>query len=159
LARDRRKTCRQQLRPTPKRHIIDAGGVPLATKTVFDGAFAEQNKGIHVTKLYVGNLSYGMTDESLLQLFSEKGYKAVSARIITDRETGRSRGFGFVELGPGDDATRAIGEFNGLNVDGRALMVNEARQESGGGRDRPGAGRGFSGGRGGRGGGAGRRSY
>ena len=111
-----------------------------------------QNKGIHVTKLYVGNLSYGMTDETLLQLFSEKGYQVVSARIITDRETGRSRGFGFVELGPGDDATRAIGEFNGLNLDGRALMVNEARQESGGG------GRGFSGGRGGRGGG-GRRSY
>ena len=108
-----------------------------------------------MAKLYVGNLSYGMTDESLLQLFSEKGYKAVSARIITDRETGRSRGFGFVELGPGDDATRAIGEFNGLNVDGRALMVNEARQESGGG----GGGRGFSGGRGGRGGGGGRRSY
>ena len=108
-----------------------------------------------MTKLYVGNLSYGMTDESLLQLFSEKGYKAVSARIITDRETGRSRGFGFVELGPGDDANKAIGEFNGLNVDGRALMVNEARQESGGG----GGGRGFSGGRGGRGGGGGRRSY
>jgi len=112
-----------------------------------------------VAKLYVGNLSYGMTDESLLQLFSEKGYKAVSARIITDRETGRSRGFGFVELGPGDDATRAIGEFNGLNVDGRALMVNEARQESGGGGARRGGGRGFSGGRGGRGGGGGRRSY
>jgi RNA recognition motif-containing protein len=115
----------------------------------------------HVTKLYVGNLSYGMTDESPLQLFSEKGYKAVSARIITDRETGRSRGFGFVELGPGDDATRAIGEFNGLNVDGRPLMVNEARQESGGGRASRsgGGGRGFSGGRGGRGGGGGRRSY
>ena len=110
-----------------------------------------------MTKLYVGNLSYGMTDETLLQLFSEKGYKAVSARIITDRETGRSRGFGFVELGPGDDATRAIGEFNGLNLDGRALMVNEARQESGRGRASRG-GRGFSGGRGGRGGG-GRRSY
>jgi len=110
-----------------------------------------------VTKLYVGNLSYGMTDETLLQLFSEKGYQVVSARIITDRETGRSRGFGFVELGPGDDATRAIGEFNGLNLDGRALMVNEARQESGGGRASRG-GRGFSGGRGGRGGG-GRRSY
>ena len=61
-----------------------------------------------MTKLYVGNLSYGMTDESLLQLFSERGYKAVSARIITDRETGRSRGFGFVELGPGDDATPRI---------------------------------------------------
>ena len=111
-----------------------------------------------MTKLYVGNLSYGMTDETLLQLFSEKGYKPVSARIITDRETGRSRGFGFVELGPDDDATRAIGEFNGLNLDGRALMVNEARQESGGGRVRGGGGRGFSGGRGGRGGG-GRRSY
>ena len=110
-----------------------------------------------MTKLYVGNLSYGMTDETLLQLFSEKGYKPVSARIITDRETSRSRGFGFVELGPGDDATRAIGEFNGLNLDGRALMVNEARQESGGGRASRG-GRGFSGGRGGRGGG-GRRSY
>jgi cold-inducible RNA-binding protein len=111
-----------------------------------------------VTKLYVGNLSYGMTDETLLQLFSEKGYKPVSARIITDRETGRSRGFGFVELGPGDDATRAIGEFNRLNLDGRALIVNEARQESGGGGASRGGGRGFSGGRGGRGGG-GRRSY
>ena len=105
-----------------------------------------------MTKLYVANLSFSMTDESLLQLFTEKGYKPVSAKVITDRETGRSRGFGFVELGPGDDAARAIGEFNGLNVDGRALTVNEARpQESRGG------GRGFSGGRGGRGGG--RRSY
>ena len=110
-----------------------------------------------MTKLYVGNLSYGMTDETLLQLFSEKGYQVVSARIITDRETGRSRGFGFVELGPGDDASRAIAEFNGLNLDGRALIVNEARQESGGGGARRGGGRGFSGGRGGRGGG--RRSY
>ena len=113
-----------------------------------------------MTKLYVGNLSYGMTDESLLQLFSEKGYKVVSARVISDRETGQSRGFGFVELGPESDATRAIGEFNSLNVDGRALQVNEARpQESRGGsrfRGGPGGGgRGFSGGRGG----GGRRSY
>ena len=111
-----------------------------------------------MTKLYIGNLSFGMTDESLLQLFSEKGYKPVSARIINDRETGRSRGFGFVELGPGDDATRAIGEFNALEVDGRALIVNEARQESGGGRAGRGGGRGFSGGRG-AGGGGGRRRY
>jgi len=104
-----------------------------------------------VTKLYVGNLSYGTTDESLLQLFAEKGYKPVSARIITDRETGQSRGFGFVELGPQDDAAKAIGEFNGLNVQGRELQVNEARpQESRGGGDRSGGGRGFSGGRGGR---------
>jgi RNA recognition motif-containing protein len=113
-----------------------------------------------MAKLYVGNLSYGATDESLLQMFSEKGYTPVSARIITDRETGRSRGFGFVELGPGDDATKAIGEFNGLNVEGRALIVNEAReQESRGGRDRRDGGRGFSGGRGGRGGGGGRGRY
>ena len=104
-----------------------------------------------MTKLYVGNLSYGTTDESLLQLFAEKGYKPVSARIITDRETGQSRGFGFVELGPQDDAAKAIGEFNGLNVQGRELQVNEARpQESRGGGDRSGGGRGFSGWRGGR---------
>ena len=102
-----------------------------------------------MTKLYVGNLAFGVTEESLLQLFSGKGYKVGSARIITDRETGRSRGFGFVELGPEDDAAKAIGEFNGLEVDGRALQVNEARpQESRGGG---GSGRGgYSGGRGGR---------
>jgi RNA recognition motif-containing protein len=102
-----------------------------------------------MTKLYVGNLAFGVTEESLLQLFSGKGYKVGSARIITDRETGRSRGFGFVELGPEDDAAKAIGEFNGLEVDGRALQVNEARpQESRGGG---GGGRGgYSGGRGGR---------
>ena len=107
-----------------------------------------------MTKLYVGGLPYSATDESLLQLFVEKGYKPVSARIITERETGRSRGFGFVELGPGDDAAKAIGEFN---IEGRALQVNEARpQESRGGGDRSGGGRGFSGGRSGRGG---RRNY
>ena len=110
-----------------------------------------------MAKLYVGGLPYSTTDESLLQLFAEKGYKPVSARIITDRETGRSRGFGFVELGPGDDAAKAIGEFNGLNIEGRALQVNEARpQEFCGGGDRSGGGRGFSGGRSGRGG---RRNY
>ncbi|HTZ47223.1 MAG TPA: RNA-binding protein [Verrucomicrobiae bacterium] len=115
-----------------------------------------------MTKLYVGSLPYSITDESLLQLFSEKGYRPVSARVITDRETGRSKGFGFVELGPEDDASKAIGEFNGLNVEGRALVVNEARpQESrGGGGNRFGGGGGgrggFSGGRSGRGG---RRDY
>jgi len=98
-----------------------------------------------------------MTDDSLLRLFTDKGYKAISARVITERETGQSRGFGFVELGPGDDAAKAIGEFNGLNVQGRALQVNEARpQESRGGGGRSGGGRGFSGGRSGRGG---RRNY
>jgi len=110
-----------------------------------------------MTKLFVGSLPYSITDESLLQLFAGKGYKPVSARVITERETGRSRGFGFVELGPEDDAARAIGEFNGMNVEGRTLQVNEARsQESRGGAPRSGNGRGFSGGRSGRGG---RRHY
>jgi len=114
-----------------------------------------------MTKLYVGSLPYSITDESLLQLFSEKGYKPVSARVITDRDTGRSKGFGFVELGPGDDASKAIGELNGLSVEGRALVVNEARPQEprGGGGHGFGGGKGrggFSGGRSGRGG---RRDY
>lgn len=94
-----------------------------------------------MAKLYVGSLPYSTTDESLLQLFRDKGYKPVSARVITDRDTGRSKGFGFVELGPGDDAVRAIGEFNGMELEGRALQVNEARpQESRGGGGRFGRG-------------------
>jgi len=105
-----------------------------------------------MTKLYLGGLPYSTTEESLLPLFTEKGFKPVSARIITDRETGRSRGFGFVELGPGDDSAKAIGESNGLSVEGRTLQVIEAReQESRGGRERFGGGRGYSGGRPGRG--------
>jgi len=66
-----------------------------------------------MTRLYVGGLPYSTSDESLLELFTARGYNPVSARVVTERETGRSRGFGFVELGPGDDAARAIGEFNG----------------------------------------------
>jgi RNA recognition motif-containing protein len=111
-----------------------------------------------MTKLYVGNLSFGITDEGLQQLFAGKGYQVASARVITDRETGRSRGFGFVELGAADDATKAIGEFNGMDIEGRALQVNEARpQESRGGGDRSGGRGGYSGGRSG--GGDGRRRY
>lgn len=102
-----------------------------------------------MTKLYVGGLPYSITDDSLLQLFTDKGYKAASARVITDRDTGQSRGFGFVELGPGDDVAKAIREFNGMNVGGRALQVNEARSQESRGGD----------GRFGRGGGRGRRDY
>ena len=105
----------------------------------------------YMTKLFVGSLPFSITDDSLLQLFTERGYKPTSARIITDRETGRLRGFGFVELGSDSEAARAIEEFNGLSVEGRALQVNEARPQEGGGGRRPGGGgRGFSGGRGGR---------
>jgi cold-inducible RNA-binding protein len=107
-----------------------------------------------MTKLFVGNLAFSMNEDSLMQLFTGKGYKVDSARVITDRETGRSRGFGFVELGT-EDAAKAIGELNGLDFEGRALQVNEARpQESRSGHgDRSGGGRGYSGGRSGRGGG------
>jgi len=84
-----------------------------------------------MTKLYVGNLTFSATDESLQQLFVSKGYQVSSARVITDRETGRSRGFGFVEVATGEEAAKAISELNGMDMDGRALQVNEARpQES-----------------------------
>jgi RNA recognition motif-containing protein len=94
-----------------------------------------------MTKLYVGNLSFEVTDDSLQQLFTAKGYQVSSARVITDRESGRSRGFGFVELGSNDEAARAIGELNGLNVKGRALQVNEARPQEFRNGDRSGSGR------------------
>ncbi len=107
-------------------------------------------------KLYVGNLSFQVTGDGLQELFTGKGFQVTSARVICEREGGRSRGFGFVELGSREDAERAIAELNGLSVEGRALQVNEARpQESRGGGDRSGGGRGYSG----RSGDDGRRRY
>jgi len=82
-----------------------------------------------MAKLYVGNLSGEVTDSGLQELFTGKGFQVASARVICDREGGRSRGFGFVELGSGGDVARAIGEMNGLSVEGRALQVNEARPQ------------------------------
>lgn len=103
------------------------------------------------TKLYVGNLSFGTTDQDLEELFAGSG-TVQSANIITDRETGRSRGFGFVEMSSADEANAAIAELNGKEVNGRSLTVNEAKQreERGGGRGGFGGGnRGGGGGRGG----------
>jgi RNA recognition motif-containing protein len=99
-----------------------------------------------MTKLFVGSLSYGITDDYLFQLFTDRGYKPISARVVTDKYSGQSRGFGFVELGQEDDMVRAIGEFNGLNIGGRAINVSEARplEFRGGGRSGGGA-NGFSG--------------
>ena len=99
-------------------------------------------------KLYVGNLAYGVTDGDLQQMFG--AYGAVqSAQVVMDRDTGRSKGFGFVEMGSDAEAQAAIRGLNGKSVDGRALVVNEARPKE----DRPG---GFGGGnRGGYGGGGG----
>ena len=77
-------------------------------------------------KLYVGNLDYGITDNQLAELFSQAG-TVVSVVVITDRYSGRSKGFGFVEMGSDQEAKKAIEMFNGKEFEGRNLVVNEAR--------------------------------
>lgn len=121
------------------------------------------------TKLYVGNLSYDINKNDLEQMFAAHG-TVTSAQVITDRETQRSKGFGFVEMGSEQEAQAAISALNGKSIDGRALTVNEARPQEprssgggfggarrgpgggGGGRGPYGSGRGGSGGGGGSGG-------
>ena len=100
------------------------------------------------TKLYVGNLSFKTTGDDLRAHFSQAG-TVESASIIEDRETGRSRGFGFVEMASAEDAAAAIEKFNGKELDGRALTVNEAKPKTdrGGGGGRGGYGGGGGGGR------------
>jgi len=104
------------------------------------------------TKLYVGNLAFQTTSQELQELFAQAG-TVESASVVEDRDTGRSRGFAFVEMSTKEEATAAIDQFNGKEVGGRALKVNEAkpRENRGGG-----GGRGFGGG-GGRGGYGGNR--
>jgi RNA recognition motif-containing protein len=111
------------------------------------------------TKLYVGNLSFRTTSEDLQSHFAQAG-TVTSANVVTDRESGFSRGFGFVEMASDDEASNAISMFNGAELDGRALTVNEARpreERSGGGGFGGGNRGGGGGGRGGRGGGGGGR--
>ena len=97
-------------------------------------------------KLYVGNLSYDTTDSDLQKLFEEHG-TVESAQVIKDRETGRSKGFGFVEMGSEQEAQAAINALNGKDMGGRALTVNEAKpREDRGGRSGGGRG-GYGGGR------------
>ena len=113
-------------------------------------------------KLYVGNLSYEIRDSDLEDLFAAHGTVS-SAQVITDRDTGRSKGFGFVEMSSDQEAQAAISALNGKPVEGRNLTVNEARprEEGGGGRGGYGGGGGgrggggYGGGGGGRGGGGG----
>jgi RNA recognition motif-containing protein len=105
-------------------------------------------------RLYVGNLGYGVSSNDLEQMFAEYG-AVLSAQVITDRETGRSKGFGFVEMGTDQEAQDAISALNGKSVEGRNLTVNEARPQEGGGGGggrRGGGGGGYGGGGGGRGG-------
>ena len=98
-------------------------------------------------RLYVGNLPYGATDEDLNSLFSRAG-TVETVRVMRDMATGRARGFAFVEMANDEDAQKAISELHQYQMDGRALVVNEARPKPEGG----GGGRGFGGGGGGRGG-------
>ena len=114
------------------------------------------------TKLYVGNLSFRVSSEDLQEHFTTAG-EVTSANVVMDRETGRSRGFGFVEMANEDAANSAIAQFNGQEYDGRNMVVNEARPRDdsrggggGGGRGGRGGGGGYGGGGGGYGGGGGR---
>jgi RNA recognition motif-containing protein len=120
-------------------------------------------------KLYVGNLAYSVRDESLQAAFSQFG-SVSSAKVMMDRETGRSKGFGFVEMGSDAEAQAAINGMNGQSLEGRPVVVNEARPREerpggfgGGGGSRGGGGGGYGGGGGGGygggGGGGGRSPY
>jgi cold-inducible RNA-binding protein len=102
------------------------------------------------TKLYVGNLAFQTTSQELQQMFAQAG-TVESASVVEDRDTGRSRGFGFVEMSSKEEATAAIHQFNGKEVGGRALTVNEAKpreNRGGGGRGFANRGGGFGGNRG-----------
>src|SRR5687767_2042505 len=108
------------------------------------------------SKLYVGNLNYEVTGSDLEQLFAQHG-TVQSAEVIADRDTGRSKGFGFVQMGSDDEAQAAIAALNGQQHNGRALTVNEAKPRED--RPRGGGGGGFGGGGGGRRGGGGGGGY
>jgi len=97
-------------------------------------------------KLYVGNLSFSTTSDELQQLFAQAG-TVESATVVEDRDTGRSRGFGFVEMASKEEGQKAIEQFNGTDLNGRNLTVNEARPREE--RGHRGSGRGFGGNRGG----------
>ena len=94
------------------------------------------------TRLFVGNLPFSAEEAAIRSLFEQNNRQVEDVKLITDRETGRPRGFGFVEMGNSEDADSAVQELNGYSMDGRQLNVNEARERTGGG----GGGRGgFSG--------------
>ena len=85
------------------------------------------------TRLYVGNLPFSADESAVRSLFEQNNRTVEEVKLITDRETGRPRGFGFVEMGNSEHADQAISELNGQSMDGRELNVNEARERTGGG--------------------------
>ena len=85
-------------------------------------------------RLYVGNLPFSVEESALRSLFEQNERTVEEIKLITDRDTGRPRGFGFVEMGNSEDADKAIQELNGYEMDGRQLNVNEARERTGGGQ-------------------------
>lgn len=91
-------------------------------------------------RLYVGNLPFSADEDSVRELFAQDNREVTEVKLITDRDTGRPRGFGFVEMGNSEHADAAISALNGYSMDGRALTVNEARERTsgGGGRGRGG---------------------
>jgi RNA recognition motif-containing protein len=83
-------------------------------------------------RVYVGNLPFSADESAVRSLFAQNDREVEEVKLITDRETGRPRGFGFVEMGSSEDADKAIRELNGYELDGRSLTVNEARERNGG---------------------------
>jgi RNA recognition motif-containing protein len=121
-------------------------GVPASEALEDEISNATKERTEMGKRLYVGNLSYGVTEAELREVFAEAG-EVVDVKVVLDRDTGRPRGFAFVELSNDGEATRAIETMNGRELQGRAMNVSEARERTGGG-----GGGGFGGGGGGGGG-------
>lgn len=92
------------------------------------------------SRLYVGNLPFSADENQIRELFSQDNREVTEVKLITDRDSGRPRGFGFVEMGSSEDADAAINALNGYSLEGRPLTVNEARERSSGGGGRGGGG-------------------
>jgi cold-inducible RNA-binding protein len=112
--------------------LITANRLPVLSQI---SCPSNPDKELTMKKLFVGNLSFGATEDTIRSLFENHG-TVESVSLITDRDTGRSKGFGFVEMTNDAEAARAIAAVNGKEIDGRALTVNEARPKT----DRPGGG-------------------
>jgi len=95
------------------------------------------------SRLYVGNLPFSADENQIRELFAQDNREVTEVKLITDRDSGRPRGFGFVEMGSSEDADAAINALNGYSLEGRPLTVNEARERSSGGRGGGGGGGGF----------------